>query len=294
MTKIRTFPSFSAHGPYPAGWLSWGTRLVLIVVVSLYGTLVFVVNHIPALQNSWIDWQTNTTKVNLLCENTVLSNPIRQPASAFSGIVYLLLAIIIFSRVEYKKSIPVDPLRKTRLFYELLLASVLVYVFGCSLFYHASLTRIAVQLDYSAVYAIAAFPCLYIGQITFLKANGTAQSRLQFFYFPLIVIVLAVISVFVPLREKSLAAFVFIMLFFAFSFVAEMGKTGSRARKYLALSNISVMVALIWFELDKYKIGCIPGGYFSLHGLWNLFIGLSTFYFYLYMSESGQAAVVDE
>ncbi|PAW95369.1 hypothetical protein CKK33_18435 [Mucilaginibacter sp. MD40] len=292
MTKTGNFSAFSAFGLPLAGLISKATRRVIIVTLSLYGILIFGLNHIPALQNIWTDWPISATKINIICEGTALNNPVRQPASAFSGIVYLLLAIIIFSNAGYKKSVAGDPLRKTRLFYELLLAIVLVYVFGCSLFYHASLTRVAVQLDYSAVYAIAAFPCLYIGQSIFLKANGTAQSRLQFIYFPLTIAILAAIAVFVPLREKGLAAFIFIMLFFAFSFVAEMGKTGSQARKCLAISNISVMLALIWFELDKYRIWCIPGDYLSLHSLWNLFIGLSIFYFYIYMSGYVQPVTV--
>ena len=83
--------------------------------------------------------------------------------------------------------------------------------------------------------------------------------------------------------KEALVAMILFFLFLAAGFVTFITQKYKPGSQYLLYSVISVMVAAIWFEFDKYKIICNPKSFFQPHSLWNVFIGISAFWFYLYM-----------
>jgi predicted membrane channel-forming protein YqfA (hemolysin III family) len=58
------------------------------------------------------------------------------------------------------------------------------------------------------------------------------------------------------------------------------GKTNQR---YLITCIAAILIAVVWFAFDVYKILCNPDSVLQPHSLWHFFASVSAFYFYMYI-----------
>lgn len=275
-----------------------GTLILLIVVVLLFAFAIWWLNHNPSLKNIWQSFSPDEKPSDYFCEKTDMSKPVRQPVSTFSSIIYLMVALVVFK----KNSKETDGSNNGNLItanpvYKYLFGFILLYVFAASTFYHASHIQLALELDYSAVFSFSLFPVMYFSQRLWLlhsrKHPRISKKRLTAVFYLAYIIVCLLLSFFTPKGKESTVTLILILAFFGLALLTEMGDPHNTNLAYLVFSIASVLMALIWYEFDKYKVLCNPTGYFQPHSLWNIFIGLSAFCFYLYMrTESNPGPLV--
>jgi len=278
--------------------LGINTVIVLAGIAVVFGFAIWWLNHTPALQHIWETFPLDKKIPLSFCEKIQLSNPVRQPVNTFSNIAYLVVAVIIFKTARKERnSDKSNDLITLSTVYSFLFGFILLYVFFASSFYHAALIPLAHKLDYSAVFAFSLFPTTFFlhrwwlikkKQIRILK-NG----KLTFAVLSVYLLAVLLLSFLIPRGKESLVVLTLIQIFFGLAFFAAIDKSDYHQKGYLVLSVASVLIALMCFEFDKYKILCSPNSYFQTHSFWNLFIGLSAFYFYLYIrSEPGSDALI--
>ena len=285
--KLKVFP-----GIFPGS----GTVILLIAIALLFGITIWWVNHNASLQNIWTGYSPDEKGASSICEKTNMSNPVQQPVNTFSSIVYLLVAIVVLKNNRVRlKAIRDSKYFSTASFYSLIFGILLIYVFGASVFYHASLTDIAHRVDYSAVFAFSLFPIMYFLQ-RWQRIRKNQLDDLQkrnysiLLCFPFLAIWI-LLSLFTPKGMGSAVTLLLILTFFAFAFINQVKKPGNHNAGYLVSSIVSILVAILWFELDRFKLLCYPGSYFQSHALWNLFIGISAYYFSRYIRNEKNSAV---
>jgi hypothetical protein len=272
----------------PDIFIGRGAVILLIVVTILFASAIWWLNHTPSLKYIWENFTVDKMAPAFFCEHLHLSNPVRQPVNTFSNIIYLLTAIIILKTTWNERYIikSDDHLTDSK-GYSLLFGFVLLYVFAASTFYHASLITLAHRLDYSAVFSFTFFPIMYLlnrwrlSRENILVNIDTRKSPVVFISAFLAVNLL--LTFFTPKGKESQVAIILVILFLGMAIATVMFEKKNPGLKYLILSITSILIAVLWFELDKYKILCNPTGYFQPHSLWNIFIGVSAFCFYLYM-----------
>jgi len=265
----------------------WKIIVMLFSVVILFGFIIWWLNQNQGLYGFWNGFNLDKRVPASFCEQVHLNNPVRQPLNTFSNIVYLVTAIIIFNGAwKSRQGNMPGNLTESKFFY-LLFAIVLLYVFAASTFYHASLVRIAHWFDYSAVFSFSVFPVMYfiwqwqpLKKRLLLMAEG---QKFEMFFLMIFTGVILALALFIPNGKEALVAMILFFLFLAAGFVTFITQKYKPGSQYLLYSVISVLVAAIWFEFDKYKIICNPKSFFQPHSLWNVFIGISAFWFYLYM-----------
>jgi hypothetical protein len=280
----------------PVIFKGYGTAILLEIVAIVFGFAIWWLNHTPSLEGMWKDFHGSNDIIGTFCERLELDKPVRQPVNTFSSVVYLIVAVIIFKKnwLE-KKNNRNYSFNKTYLVPELIFGFVLLYVFCASSFYHASLIKPALKLDYSAVYFFSLFPVLYFSSKWSL-INNSKQLRisnkvLTIAFYSIYIVIAILLSFYTPKGKEHIVIFINILIFFSFTVAAVFAKLQRDNLNYLVLSIVCIMVALVWFELDKYRVLCDPDSYFQPHSFWNLFIALSGFYFYVYIrSESMTAA----
>lgn len=280
---------------YPDVIIRRGTIILLVTVTLLFGLGIIWLNHTPSLQHIWSNYFVDKKVPASFCEKTGLSNPVRQPINTFSSIIYLIIAIIIFKKSwEERYSSDTYNLTTANKTYSFLFGFVLLYVFAASSFYHASLISPAHRLDYSAVFSFSLFPAMFLLYGRWFRPNNkllTNQRRKSSAVFFLsFLTILFLLTFLIPKEKEKVAVLVLILIFFSFAFFELKNKPDNPGSHYLVLSISSVLIGLLWFEFDRYKILCNPGSYFQMHSLWNLFIGVSAFYFFLYMRSEHKSA----
>jgi hypothetical protein len=231
------------------------------------------------------------------CEQIHINSPVRQPVNTFSNIVYLLTAVIILSGVwKSRHANPKGHLSGGNVFC-VLFSIVLLYVFVASTFYHASLIGIAHTLDYSAVFSFSLFPFMYfLYQWWLLKKKALSIKEKQKSEIRFLLLFSGAnlgLTLLTPKGKEQMVAILVVLLFLISAIITVMIEKHKPGTNYLVYTIIAVIAAVILFEFDKYKIACNPKSIFQPHSLWNTFIGLSAFWFYLYMrSERNPGAVI--
>jgi hypothetical protein len=250
------------------------------------------------MQHIWESFTIDKKIPASFCEQLHASNPVRQPVNTFSNIIYLITGIIILKATRNERYISnsSDQLTASNA-YSTLFGFILLYVFGASAFYHASLINLAHKFDYSAVFSFSLFPVMFFLHRRWLSRNNKllpTQRRKSFAVFFSIFITANFLLIFlIPQGKESIAALVIIFIFLGLAFATMIAESGNPGKHYLILSVIFILVAFLWFEFDKNKILCNPNSYFQPHSFWNLFIGFSAFYFFLYIrSEHKPAASI--
>ena len=261
--------------------LSIRTLTILVIAKLLFGYAIWWLNQQPSLQNIWNSYDADKHELISFCEKTGWNNPVRQPINTFSNIIYLIVAIFIFKKTLLEK-------RNTNAYtgYKVLFGFVLLYVFLVSTFYHASLIHVALRLDYSGVYLISLFPLMYFSprwsesRMAKWRLKQLAFTRLLFSTF---LILWLLLSFLIPSGKLSIATVVIIFACVAVAFTIDKANHSKSNLLYLVLSILSVLIAALCFEFDKYKVLCNPESYIQPHALWNVFIGIAALFFYLYM-----------
>lgn len=295
---IKKYQSNISKAIFPDITIGIRTGIVLAGVVVVFGFTIWLLNNTPSLQNIWEIFPFDKKIPASFCEKIQLNNPVRQPANTFSNIVYLVVAIIVFKTGwEERGKRNSHDLLTANTAYSFLFGFVLLYVFLASSFYHASLINLAHKLDYSSVFAFTLFPTMFFLHRSILakknQLHASQKKILTLILFCSYVLTVFLLSYLIPRGKESLAALVLIQIFLGLAFFTVINKSDNYGRSYLVLSVVSVLIALVFFEFDKYKILCHPNSYFQTHSLWNLFIGLSAFYFYLYIrSEPDSGALI--
>ncbi len=293
--SIETYQTKRKLKTGPDIFIGPGTVILLIVVALLFAFAIWWLNHNASLQHIWESFAFDKKIPASFCEKIGMSNPVRQPINTFSSIVYLIAAIVILKKGR-KDGNKINT-HGLYIAYRYLFGFILFYVFCASTFYHASLINLAHKFDYSAVFSFSLFPVMFFLHRRWLgrsKNLSPAQKWKSFaIFFSAFLAVNLLLSFLLPKGKESIAALVIIVIFLGLTFATVIAEPDNPGRHSLILSVISILIALLWFEFDKNKILCNPNSYFQPHSLWNLFIGLSAFYFYLYIrSERNSGALI--
>lgn len=276
----------------------WETIVLLITITLLFGLLIWWLNHNPSMQHIWKNFTMDKKIPASFCEQIHVGNPVRQPVNTFSNIIYLITSIIILKTTRNERYISSSngPLPASN-GYSTLFGFILLYVFAASTFYHASLISLAHKLDYSAVFSFSLFPILFLLNRWWLSRNkmllNTQKRKSTAIFFSAFLAANLLLTFLTPKGKESLIAIILVMIFLGLAIATVLFEKDNPNMNYLILSISSVLIAVLWFELDKYKILCNPKSYFQTHSLWNIFIGISAFYFYLYIrSEHNSGALI--
>lgn len=275
-----------------------GTAILLGVVAIVFVLTIWWLNHTPSLEGIWKDFHGSNDIIGTFCERLELDKPIRQPVNTFSSIFYLMVAIIIFKKNwQRRKNSQSFSFIKTYFVPDFIFGFVLLYVFCASSFYHASLIKPALKLDFSAVYFFSLFPVLYFSSKWSLINNSKqlriSNKALTIAFYSIYIIIALLLSFYTPKGNEHIVIFINILIFFSFAITAVLAKPKKDNLNYLGLNIVCIMLALVWFELDKYRVLCNPDSYFQPHSFWNLFIALSGFYFYVYIRSDGMKAATE-
>lgn len=165
------------------------------------------------------------------------------------------------------------------------------------LVYRASLIGIAHTLDYSAVFSFSLFPFMFfLHQWWLLKKKTLSISERRKSEIRFLLIFFSAnlgLALLTPKGKEQMVAILLVLLFLISAIITVIIEKHKPGTNYLIYTIIAVIAAVILFEFDKYKIMCNPKSFFQPHSLWNIFIGLSAFWFYLYMrSETTPGALI--
>lgn len=276
----------------PVIFNGYGTVILLEIVAIVFVFAIWWLNHNPSLEGMWKDFHGSNDIIGTFCERLELDKPVRQPVNTFSSIFYLMVVIIISKKTWLeKKNNRNYSFNKTYFLPEVFFGFVLLYVFCASSFYHASLIKPALKLDYSAVYFFSLFPAMYFSCRWLLISKGKqlriSNKALTIVFYSIYIIIALLLSFYTPKGEEHIVIFINILIFFSVSAATAVTTPQKNNLNHLLLSIVCIVVALVWFELDKYRVLCNPDSYFQPHSFWNLFIALSGFYFYVYMRNEG-------
>lgn len=271
----------------------WNTQIVIAItlVALLFAFFIRWANGNEALWHLWDSYKVSSYSLASFCEKADLSKPVRQPINAFSNIVYLVVALLILKETARQiKNTAAGRKSNGSLFFQFLFGIILLYVFFTSVFYHASLTDMALKFDYSGVFLFALFPTFYLLHLQWRSFYSISTNRLSKKTLPLFFvgyfIIASLMLLFAPAWLTGIITLIIILINCVLAVATKnLIYTRYTHKKYLLTSIVCVFIAVMWFVFDKYKILCFPGSYFQPHSLWNLFIGLGAFCFYLYMRE---------
>lgn len=275
----------------------WKTIVMLFSLALFFGLSIWWLNKNPALQGLWNNFIIDKRVPASFCEQVHINSPVRQPVNTFSNIVYLLTAVIILNGLWKSRHTNTKGHLSEGNIFCVLFSIVLLYVFIASTFYHASLIGIAHTLDYSAVFSFSLFPVMFFPYQWWLlkkKILSNTERRKSEIRFLLVFsganLGLALLT---PKGKEQIVAILLVLLFLISAIITVIVEKHKPGANYLIYTIIAVIAAVILFEFDKYKIICNPKSFFQPHSLWNIFIGISAFWFYLYMrSETTPGALI--
>jgi hypothetical protein len=271
---------------------SWSDFFVFVLFPALgFALTILWLNQQRWLNGVWFHFETDKHALVSFCEQSNMNKVVRQPVNTFSNIVYMIVGIIILKRSSQSRfdETPISTNADLPVInYRRILGLVILYVFLVSAFYYLSLISIALKLDYSGVYLIALFPLMYFafrsyGLYSEIPPTRIKQQRVARVLFILFVTIWVGLSVFLPAGAVSIITVVIIFNCAAIAFIVNNGHRRVQGRRYLLFSTFFVLLATAWFGLDRFKLLCSAQSYFQPHSLWNVFIGVSAFYFYQYM-----------
>lgn len=248
---------------FPNVYIGRITIAILLTAILIFSFIIIWFNH-NALQSE-------------------IYKPIHQPINTFSSIVYLLVAIIILNENLKKTNFKSEIQNKENLIHKIAFALVLIYIFIASSLYHSLLTKITLKIDYSAVYFFSLFPVMYFSyQWLIANTHFSKQNNCALVY-TIYLSICITLSIYAPIGKEEFVTFACIVLFFAI--VAYFFKQRRTNFEYVFLSIGCIIIGLFWFELDKFLIKHYSDSCFRTHSLWNLFIGFSGFYFYIFIRD---------
>ncbi len=254
----------------------------------LFAIGIWLLNNFFSYPHFWDRFYTENDIDTSFCERTFMDKIVRQPINTFSNFVYWMTAIILLRRGWKDQSkrkkyniICANPS------YSIAYGFILLYTFIASTIFHASLIHFASRLDFSAVYSMVLFPLMYFTHRVWLlrirlpsNAKHPRSMRILIIGFTLMYLFFTFCM---PIGWDDYVVLVLIFLVVLFGIIMEREDPGRTNTRYLMACIAFILVAVICFALDQYKIFCYPDNFLQMHSLWHLFSGTSAFYFYMYI-----------
>ena len=261
--------------------------LILLLCAVAYWALIHVANLLYS-GSFWQQFYADPHTSVFFCEKSDLALFVRQPINTFSNIVYLIVSLIILRRGWKDQSkrnryniISANP------FYSITLGGILLYIFVASTIFHSSLVEFASKLDFSAVYSLSLFPLMYFTHRVWLLSAGlpsnTKHTKSTTTVVTVFSILYLLLTFFLPEGFENYVVLGIIIFIGIFGAIVEVKAPGRTNHYYLMASMLCILIAVMWFGFDVYKILCDPNSIIQPHSLWHLFAGISTFYFYMYI-----------
>ncbi len=262
--------------------------LFLLVTIFLYALGIWFLNHMFPSTGMWDKFYAEDDIGTFFCEKTNMNLIVRQPINTFSNFIYWIVAVIILRRGWKDQSkrnryniISANP------FYSILLGGIMVYIFCASTFFHSSLIEFASRLDFSAVYSLSLFPLMYFTHRVWLLTIGVPSNVKHTKSTTILIIVFSLayllLTFFLPEGRENYTVLGIIITIIIFGIIVEKKDPGKTNHYYLIACIISILMAVMWFAFDIYKVFCNQNSIIQPHSLWHLFAGISTFYFYMYI-----------
>jgi hypothetical protein len=222
------------------------------------------------------------------CEYTNMAAFIRQPVNTFTNIIYLLVGLYVYGiairdyrEKKYYNLISANP------WYSFTYATIMVFLFFASSYFHSGLTIFGGDLDYSGVFSLSLYPLMYFTHRVILMLRGLPsnikhprEARILTGIFTLIYLYLTFFS---PPLVGRFIVLGMIATMFIFAFFVEMKDPGRTNKLYVWLTIICITIAVVFFGFDNHKILCNPWSFIQPHGIWHLMSGVAAFYFYFYI-----------
>ncbi|MBK8658226.1 MAG: hypothetical protein IPN22_04980 [Bacteroidetes bacterium] len=269
-------------------------RIFLLIGTCLvFALTIFLLNEVLDIRNFWDGFYTEEDIRTFFCERTLWDRLVRQPINTFSNFIYWMVAVAVLRRGWKDQRIQKRyNLVSANPFYSITFGLIMFYIFCASTFFHSSLIHVASQLDFSAVYSLSLFPLMYYTHRVWLLLAGVdshqrhpLSTRTVVFVFSMLYILL---TFFLPEGAENYTVLGIIFVLILFGVVVEKKDPGRTNRRYLVVSSLSILIAVMWFAMDVYKVLCNPDSVLQPHSLWHFFAGVSSFYFYMYIrSERG-------
>lgn len=267
-------------------------RLPFYLALLVLATLA-VLAYYPIDTTMWRNYATSFNFADTFCEFTRLNHLVREPLNTLTNVPYLFFGTVILSvtaRDAYRKN------RISKLYNNLLirhpaygytLGIVLVLIFICSTFFHASLIALAQQLDMAGVNALALFPIAYSAHriYNYYRFRQTYLTRRSL---PALFLgIFSIATIILTLFKWQLNAMVVVPLLVALSgiliFLAEMLCPNVTNKRWLAVAFGSIFVGMFFYVLDDHKIACHEHSIFQPHAIWHVFAATGAFALYLYL-----------
>jgi hypothetical protein len=270
---------------------------LLITTCFAFASAIWILNEYLGIRNFWEGYFAEADIRTFFCERTLWDRIVRQPINTFSNFIYWMVALAVLRRGWKDQRVQKRyNLVSANPFYSITFGLIMFYIFCASTFFHSSLIHIASKLDFSAVYSLSLFPLMYYTHRVWLLLEGVDSHQRHPQSTRTVVIVFSILYVlltfFLPDGVENYTVLGIIIVLIVFGILVESKDPGRTNRRYLIVSSASILVAVLWFAMDVYKVLCNPDSLIQPHSLWHLFGGISSFYFYMYIrSERGVISV---
>jgi len=261
--------------------------LALAITVSISVSLAFIelkFNHF----NLWANFAVTGPVDSYFCEKACMDCLVREPINTWTNIPFLYLFFVFLltawkdirypSRINMLTYLPI---------YSFLFALGSFYMFIGSGFFHLSLTALGEQMDLSGVFFIGILPFIYnvhkaYNIRRFSNPVRTTRKTLVIFLgiFVLSFIVLTALKWHINTLLIVPALIILTALGMAHMEVSHPGKTAFR---YLIYSGGIMVLGIICFTFDRFKIFCNETSWLQFHPLWHVLCAVSYYYLYLYL-----------
>jgi len=262
--------------------------IILVATIGAFAFSIWFINEKLPYRDVWVPFYNEGDISTFFCEHTDMSKVIRQPINTFSNFIYWLVGIVILRRGWKDQSkrnryniISANP------FYSIMLGSIMLYIFCASTFFHSSLLAFASHLDFSSVYSLCLFPLMYFTHRVWLLSIGvpsnvkhTKSTTILISVFSLAYLLLTFC---LPEGSENYTVLGIILTIIIFGVIVERRDRGKTNHYYLIVCIAAILIAVMCFVFDVYKILCNQDSFLQPHALWHLFTGISVFYFYMYI-----------
>ncbi len=262
--------------------------LLLLSTIVFFAFAIWYINQVLPYKDVWKSFDSESDISVFFCERTDMTKTIRQPINTFSNFIYWIVAVVFIRRGWKDQSkrnryniISANP------FYSIVLGGIMFYIFCASTFFHSSLISFASHLDFSAVYSLSLFPLMYFTHRVWLLSIGVPSNVKHTKSTTILIAVFSVayllLTFCLPKGTENYVVLSIILIIITFGIIVEKRDSGKTNHYYLIACIVFILIAVMWFAFDIYKVFCDHDSYIQPHSLWHLFSAISTFYFYMYI-----------
>lgn len=216
------------------------------------------------------------------CELNQFDKFLRQPMNSYSNLAFLFFGVSVI-RLGFRDMKSTDFKNPLKAFsaYSILQGIYFCYLFLGSTFYHASLTWTAQRVDMNATYSLTLGLLGYAVYRNLMAITNQSKSLQIVVIAALFVLNIAFIYIHLIISSSILLPVLFLLIAFQIFFFL-FRKTKYFNTKFLFLSVVFMVIAIVVRTLDVKKIGCDPLSIFQGHALWHLLTGLGGYFMYLF------------